>query len=238
MWLARLAALGTIVAAAACRTPPPRAPTTGAIAGDVRDRATGAPVAVTLIARGGLAEVETASSAVDGAYTLGGLPPGTYELVVVQGGAILRLDGIPVSAGRTTGLDLPIELAGVDVDRDVPMTAYAAVVGHRDPWVYPLAAVSAGRGQIEGTVTDTVTRERVAGAVITAAVPTAVDAVHAVTDDRGRFVFPDLPAGTYDLSAYYQVARRGQIEVRRNGITATAGHAVVVPVFIELSGTE
>jgi hypothetical protein len=59
-----------------------------------------------------------------------------------------------------------------------------------------------------------------------------------VSDERGRFRFPDGPPGTYTLSAFYQVARRGQIEVRRSGVEAAPGNAVIVPIFIEVSGTE
>ena len=74
--------------------------------------------------------------------------------------------------------------------------------------------------------------------MIVATSPDVSEVLTVVSDERGRFRFPDGPPATYSLSAFYQVARRGQIEVRRSGVQATAGTAVIVPIFIEVTGTE
>ena len=85
---------------------------------------------------------------------------------------------------------------------------------------------------IEGTVNDTQTRQRVAGAVVTAEI--GDDAQQTVSDDFGRYRFEVAP-GTYVVSAYYSVGGRGQIEVRRSHIEAAGAEAVVVPLWIEMT---
>ena len=59
-----------------------------------------------------------------------------------------------------------------------------------------------------------------------------------VSDDAGRFEFASVPPGTYTLTAFYQVSRRGQIEVRRSDLAVEGGTVVRVPMEIEVTGTE
>ena len=35
----------------------------------------------------------------------------------------------------------------------------------------------------------------------------------------------------------YQVARRGQIEVRRSGVAVAAGSVVIAPIYVDVMGT-
>ena len=85
-------------------------------------------------------------------------------------------------------------------------------------------------------MTDSTSRLRVPGAVITATSPVMSDAVQAVSDEQGRFKFENLAPGVYALSAYYSVTAHGQIEVQRNGLQVVAGQALVVPLWVELEG--
>lgn len=222
-----------VLAAAACHAQPAR-PTRGAIAGEVRDRVTGEPVAATLTVHDQQSfAVETARAGADGLYAIEGLAPGTYDMVVVLPGTTLQLTGIPVRAGRTTAFDVPVDVSAVEV----PPASFAAVEGDAIETFRP-ADLAADRTRLLGTVTDSVTLERVAGAVVAATSPALDEPMIVATDDRGRFRFPDAPPGTYTLSAFYQVPRRGQIEVRRSGVEAPAGAAVDVPLFVEVTGTE
>jgi hypothetical protein len=151
-------------------------------------------------------------------------------IVTLPGGALLHYKGIPVTAGHTTGFDIPVDVATAD---EAP-TAFEEVGGMA---VQVYRPVGLGRlGRLEGTVTDSVTLERVAGAVVFTTVGS--DVLDTVSDEHGRFRFDRLPPGEYDLSAFYQIARRGEIEVRRTRIGVAAGTAVVVPMFIEVTGTE
>ena len=95
-----------------------------------------------------------------------------------------------------------------------------------------LADLDAAHAIIEGTVNDTQTRERVAGAVVTAVAHG--DTEQTITDDQGRYRFPALRPGTYAVSAYYSISGRGQIEVRRGDITVAGAEAVIVPLWIEM----
>lgn len=90
--------------------------TTGKIAGRVLDEETGKPltlvqVFVPSLETGGVTDV-------NGRYSLGPLPVGTYDLQVrVIGYARKTITGIAVEAGRTTNLDisLPVEAVAVEV---------------------------------------------------------------------------------------------------------------------------
>ena len=228
-----------LVCLAACphAAPPPSAPapTTGGIAGEVRARDTGEPVRATLTAHDQQSfVVETARTGADGGYAIDGLAPGVYDMVVELPGTTLQLTGIPVTAGHTTGFDVPVDIGGVEL----PPIAFERVEGG-DIRVYAPPELEGGdHARVEGTVTDTVSLERVAGAVIVADAPELAEPLTGVSDDRGRFRFPSVPPGTYTLSAFYNVDRRGQIEVRRSEIAVVAGTAVTVPMFVEVSGTQ
>lgn len=198
------------------------------------DGADGQPVAGTVTAHDEDSfAVSTVKVADDGGYLIEGLKPGSYGLVVEILGGPIHFEGIPVTAGHVTAFDIPIDRgwAGSDPVR------FADLAGS-NVRAYQPPDLPADASRVEGTVTDVVTRERVEGAVVTTTDPRDGQTLTAVSDERGWFAFGDLPPGTYTLSAFYQVPRRGQIEVRRNDIVVEAGHAVVVPINIEVTGYE
>jgi hypothetical protein len=100
---------------------------------------------------------------------------------------------------------------------------------------YRPSNVTASVSIIEGTVSDTATKQRVAGAVVTAVIGDDPNRTQqTVSDDQGRFRFETYP-GTYSVSTYYSVSGRGQIEVRRSNIAVAGAEAVHVPLWIEMS---
>jgi len=227
--------IAVLLALVACHASPRPPAATGGIAGEVRDRDTGEPVRATLTAHDQDSfSVESVHTAGDGSYAITRLAPGRYDLVVELPGTSLQLTGIPVTAGHITGFDIPVDLGDVET----PPLPFERVEGGEIRVYRPTELRGADRSRLEGTVTDSVSLERVASAVVTATSPALDDALIAVSDARGRFRFPGVPPGTYTLSAYYNVDRRGQIEVRRSEIAVVAGTAVSVPMFIEVSGTE
>jgi hypothetical protein len=178
-------------------------------------------------------DVHAAPIAADGSYRIDDLPPGAYNLVVSLPGTSLQFTGIPVAAGRTTGFDVPVDSAAVEV----PPQPYAKVETDTI-LVFTPTGLDPAIGRLEGVVTDIVTRERASGVVVVATSPSAPDVITTVTDDGGHFAVASVPPGTYELSAFYQVARRGQIEVRRSGVEIAGGTSVYVPIYVELSGQE
>jgi hypothetical protein len=92
-----------------------------------------------------------------------------------------------------------------------------------------------GVTRIEGAVSEQGTRARVAGAVVTAIGGPRSDTLQTVTDDAGRYHFDAVEAGTYAISAYYNIGGRGQIEVRRSDIVVARGEGVIVPITLELT---
>ncbi len=233
----RFAALLLPVALAACHASSGRRPaaaTTGSISGVVLDRLSAEPLQATLTAHDqGSFALDSAHTDATGAYRIDGLRPGTYDLVVELPGTSLQLTGIPVRAGAVTAFDIPVESGQVEV----PPQPFARLVSDEIATFTPRDADPA-RGRLEGTVTDALTLERIPGAVITATAPGLPEPISVVSDDAGRFQIGALAPGTYALSAFYQVARRGQIEVRRTAIPVEGGTLVVVPMYIELSGTQ
>jgi len=221
----------------ACGAAPPHRPadTTGAILGLVRDKTTGEPIAMAEVALrrdDGLEKLAATKTTNDGVYDFDALAPGLYSVNVYFAGDGVEVDKIKVVAGRVAPVDVAIDLGqpGPVVVIDYSHSKDGAIDRYKP------ANASADVGMIEGTVSDATTRERVAGAVVTALGSGVTDAHQAVTDDRGRFVFPDIPPGTYAVSAYYTIQRRGQIEVLRNNVDVKGGEAVVVPLFVELEG--
>jgi hypothetical protein len=221
------------LAAAACHPQPRPAPTTGAIIGLVRDSATGEPIAfaeLNLHADGELTRRAQAKSSREGLYDFDHLPPGRYSLTAYFAGDAVEVSNITIIAGRIAPVDVAFELG-----RAEPL-----VVDYGDPKDGAIARYTPKRadpktGLIEGTVSDSATRERVSGAVVTAlGGKSETETRQTITDDQGRFLFPDLPPGVYAISAYYTVSKRGQIEVLRNSLDVHGGEAVVVPLWVEL----
>jgi hypothetical protein len=226
VWLAVLAALAACHPSATA----PR-PQQGAIFGLVRDRGTGTELAmVDLQLRAeGQAAAKTVKSAEDGTYDFDPVAPGRYVLTAAFAGDLVEIRNIVVIAGRATAVDVPFQLGRLEplyVDYGDPEDGR---VSH-----YRLRR-AAETGVIEGTLSDVATRERVPGAVVTAALGFDVtNNLQVVTDAQGRFRFSDVAPGTYTISAFYTVARRGHIEVQRNSLRVNAGEGLVVPMWIEL----
>lgn len=217
------------VCVAACHAAVVR-PTTGAIAGLCRDQSTGTAVAsATLtLARDGALTSTQASSGLDGAFEIGKLPPGRYDLTATYAGQIVQIDHVDVGVGLTVEVDVDFTLGQPGTHRvDFGDAREGDLRTYRPPHADPAT------GAIEGTVTDAATRERAIGSVVTALAADGT-ATQVITDDHGRFIVPRLPPGTYAVSAYYTVASRGTIEVKRSAIPVTAGTTVVVPLFVEL----
>lgn len=160
----------------------------------------------------------------NGIYELD-VPPGRHSLIAQFADQTVTVRNIDVVVGQATFVDVPFTLGQMEpVEID-----FSAVTGTE------IRYFTATVPRIEGTVSDIATRERVAGAVVTAASASDVtNTLQAVTDDAGRFRFDNVTAGTYAISAYYSIGGRGQIEVRRSDIAVGAGQGVLVPLFIEL----
>lgn len=214
-----------LIVLAACGAPqhPPR-PTEGAIAGLVRDQNSGQPIATAELQ---LSTGAHATSARDGVYTFDHVAPGRYTLVGHYAGQPVTVENIVVDAGEATYVDVTFTLGDpkpIVVDLD------AAKLDQIRRYHPPDASTL-----IEGTVNQVGTRERVAGAVVTAVGGPRKDVLQTVTDDQGRYRFEQVEPGTYAISAYYSIGGRGQIEVRRSDIEVAATEAVVVPLWVEVA---
>lgn len=202
-------------------------PTTGGIAGLARDHDTGDPIAkaeIKLVAGG-----RSTLSGDNGLYDIDHLQPGKYALVAVFAGQPVEISNIDVTAGQVTMVDLVFTLGRPDPIRvDFGNAKASQIERYRPSKAAPQTAI------IEGTVSDTATKQRVAGAVVTAIIGDTNQTQQTVSDDAGRFRFETQP-GTYSVSAYYSVSGRGQIEVRRSNISVEGAEAVHVPLFIEMT---
>jgi hypothetical protein len=230
-----------LVGLVACGGAPQRVarPTTGAIAGLVRDRDTGDPIAkadlrITSFAGGRPAGSGGPSRSVvsgeNGLYDIDHLSPGKYALVAVFAGQPIEISNIDVTAGQVTMVDIVFTLGRPEpIKVDFGNAKESAIERYRPSKSAPQVAI------IEGTVSDTATKQRVPGAVVTAIIGDDPNKTQqTVSDDYGRFRFETLP-GTYSVSAYYSVGGRGQIEVRRSNIAVEGAEAVHVPLFIEMN---
>ena len=205
---------------------------TGEIAGLVRDHDSGDPVAkaeIRLRATGQFKPIEVISTD-KGTYEIGKLPPGRYTLSALFAGQPVEVSNIDVQAGHTTNVDVTFTLG-----RPEPIEIDYSRKGAEIDRYRPKALAGGGVGQIEGTVNDTQTRQRVPGAVVTAMHDNDVGTTQqTVSDDSGRYRFDAVHPGVYQISAYYSVSGRAQIEVRRSGIDVASAEAVVVPLWIEM----
>jgi hypothetical protein len=218
------------------------AATNGAVVGLVRDGGTGEPIIqaeLRLRADAQRAGGVATRSGRAGLYNFDYVRPGRYRLIASFAGHVVEINNIEVAPDRIATVDVTFPLGGVVV-AGLPRGGVAPLLVNYNPHDetigrYRPPHANPATGLIEGTVTDTETRERVPGAVITALGGAGTtDARQTVTDDHGRFVFPDLPPGTYAVSAYYSMAKRGQIEVLRSNLDVQGGEAVVVPLWVEL----
>jgi hypothetical protein len=219
-----------LVVVAACHHATPATPTTGGIAGLVRDQDSGTALARARLAiqRDGTLKPALIATGYDGTYALARLVPGRYDVTASYGGVTVDMRGVGVTAGHVVAVDLDLPLG----------RPFEEHLDFGDPRVgdvrhyQPLHADPA-TGAIEGTITDVATRERVGGSVVTATSPALPQAVQVITDDRGRFTIADLPPGTYSVSAYYTIQHHGTISVEHNLIPVRGGETAVVPLFIE-----
>ena len=221
------------LASGACHPTPRPARTTGSIIGLVRDSASGEPIALAelnLHADGELTRHARTTSTREGLYDFDHLRPGRYSITAYFAGDAVEISNITVIAGRVVPVDVAFELGRAEpLIVDYGNAKDGAIARYTPKHANPKT------GLIEGTVSDSATRERVPGAVVTAlGGESETETRQAVTDDRGRFVFPDLPPGVYAISAYYTISRRGQIEVLRNSLDVHGGEAVIVPLWVEL----
>ena len=211
----------------------PRA-TDGSIAGLARDHDSGETVSkaeIRIRAEGELKPRITLSNR-NGSYDVAHLPPGRYSLSASFAGQPIDIEHIDVRAGDPTIVDVEFTLGRPDpVHLDFGNPKDGAIDRFKP------ARHADFDASIEGTVNLAGSRERVAGAVVTAIGPEGDNAptLQAVSDDQGRYRFDPVPPGTYIVSAYYSVGGRGQMEVRRSAIRVAAAEGVVVPLWVEIA---
>ena len=216
---------------AACGSAQHPAPKLGSIVGVARDHDSGDPVSkATIVVRpeGALTAVRTLATDAKGHYVISGLGTGQFSLSASFAGQPVTVDHIAVARGRTAIVDVTFTLGKPD----------AVMVDFGNPKEgaidrYHPSRHAATTGLVEGTVSEAGTRVRVAGAVVTAT--SGGNSLTAVTDDEGRYRFDDVPPGTYEVSVYYSIAGRGQIEIRRSDIAVAGGEGVIVPIWIEVA---
>lgn len=204
-------------------------PTTGGIAGLARDQASGDPIMNAEISVPVRGAVRSTRSSDRGLYDIQELPPGRYRMRATFAGQPIEVTNIVVRAGEITMVDLKFTLGRPGPIRIDLEGAKSSEIDRYRPKGLPDSVA-----QIEGTVNDLASRQRVAGTVVTAVYARDASVHQTVTDDHGRFRFDALPPGTYTISAYYSIGGRGQIEVRRSGIAIDGAEAVVVPLWIEM----
>lgn len=206
-------------------------PTTGGIAGLARDLDSGDPIAKAEIRvrAGGQLQPRVTVSSDRGLFDVQELPPGDYTLTAHFAGQPLEVNHIAIRAGEITMVDLVFTLG-----RPTPITIDHRMIKGTEIERYHPTHLTSSVALIEGTVTDTATRQRVAGAVVTAVRGETGTTEQTVADDQGRFRFDAVPPGVYSISAYYTISGRGQIEVRRSGVTVDGAEAVMVPLWIDM----
>ena len=226
-WLL-LAAIGAGCGARAAPAPAPPASDldgsrvakpTGAIAGAVRDVATGEPIAFASIeAVAADARRAIDSSGAAGEFNLT-LPPGRYHLRASYAELRAELPDVLVIEGRVTRIH-------IDLDSRPPLPGPRA----------DRATAALATGEIAGVVSDGAGARAVpfAGAVVSAMAPGLADSPAAISDRRGRYRLRGLRPGRYDLTIYYQLIDRGAIELRRTGVEVRAGRATQVDLALDL----
>ena len=164
----------------------------------------------------------------DGMYTIDHVKPGVYTVIGSYAGQTITTKNVRVDAGEASYVDVSF----------TPSRPDPHLLDYADPKLSEITKYRTrdNRTLIEGTVSDSGTRARIAGAVVTAFGPTGAptdETLQTVSGDDGRFKFPDLTPGVYVVSAYYSVGDRAQIEVRRSDIHVEVGDDINVPLFIE-----
>jgi hypothetical protein len=225
--LITLFAIAPSLTAACVRSSPHAVVAPGAITGLIRRAETGAAVtgAIVVLRRPGELAPERRITDASGAYVIRALPPGTYTVTAHLERWIIGERTVEVRPGAVAGLDFTVAPPAAEVpDLNAP--------GAPELWRYRPDAADPSTGAIEGTVAD-LQHQRVASAVVSITATGTVNTTQTVTDDDGRFVVADLAPGSYEVSAYYAVVRRGQMEVRRSRVILEGGDVVVVPLWLE-----
>jgi hypothetical protein len=210
---------------AACTTAttaPARHATDGAIGGLTRNRDSGNSLGYVTLRLRGTASVTTSTR--EGLFGFDHLAPGRYTLDAQYGEQRATMTNIDVALGDVAIVELDLGLGSNERD-------YAGDVLDSKIATFAPAGHDPATARIEGTIADTVTRRRVAGATITAVIGDIT--LQDISDDAGRYHFDPVTPGTYAISAYYSVSGHGQIEVRRSNIVVPAGVGVRVPLWVE-----
>jgi len=205
----------------------------GIVLGITRDVDSGDPIALAtvLLRRQGETFNQATKSSDRGLYQFYKLAPGRYNAMASFAGQTITVNDVVVVAGESVAVDFPFSLANPQsVTLSYGNGLDSAIFRFRPKRTTPQTA------RIEGTLTDNNSRGRVIGAAISL-IPEkdAQNLQQTVTDEFGQFSFDEVPPGTYSLSSYYALQGRGQVELRRSGITVEAGEGVRVPLWVEVS---
>ncbi len=222
--------LAVVLVLAACGASQRPLPREGSIVGLARDHDSGDPVAhaeLRLRIQGDV-RGRAATSSAQGAFAFDHLPPGRYSLSASFAGQPITVDKIDVARGKTVVVDVTFTLGQPDPKHVSFGDARDGAIDRYHPDHH-----DASTGVIEGFVSDSGSRDRIPGAVVTAL--RAGDTLQTVTDDQGRYRFDDVQPGDYEVSAYYSVSGRGEIEIRRSDIAVAGGEGVIVPIWIEFA---
>jgi hypothetical protein len=192
-------------------------PGLGRLGGVVRDAATGAPLAFArVLVHGGARSADELSDAA-GRFAVD-LPPDAYAVEATFGKARARVPDVVVLERRTIELALELE----STPRAAPPSAGET------------GATADATGGIHGVVYDASSGERFVGAVISATTPSLTDAVMAMADERGAYHLFGLPPGRYQVSVYYHLVDRGNLELRRGDVAVVAGRSTTVDLAMDL----
>jgi len=189
----------------------------GAISGSLVDDATGNPVAMASISAfrdGELVRGDLSTG--DGNFYIRDLLPGSYQVVAARGGDEKHFPSVAVLAGEESKLSIHFD-------------ARERLDAGSGP------ATGTDRGALEGVVRDGPKGPGFPGAVIALSSPDLADALMALTNEDGSFHFPDLPPATYDVSCYYHLIDKGNVEVRRSGLIVVSGETTRVELDLDLT---
>jgi hypothetical protein len=207
--------------------------TDGIVLGITRDIDSGDPIALAtiLIRRQGETFNQATKSSDRGLYQFYKLGPGRYNAMASFAGQTITVNDVVVVAGEAVAVDFPFSLAN-------PSHLTLSYGNGLDSAIFRFHPKNTTQqtARIEGTLSDNNSRGRVIGAAISL-IPDdgAANLQQTVTDEYGQFSFDDVRPGTYSLSSYYALQGRGQVELRRSGITVAAGEGVRVPLWVEVS---
>ncbi len=151
-----------------------------------------------------------------GKYRLGPLPPGRYTVRARYAEARQVYENIVVRAGEQSPLAIELRFQAPSSETeggDTPVVSY---------------------GSIEGIVRDDSDGTVFPGTVVSLVAAHLSDAPMAISDENGKFIFRGLRPGKYHLSCYYQLIGEGNVEIRQNNISVTAGQATEVTLNLDL----